>query len=90
VIVAACRAAGFEPEIAFRTDDALATQSLVAAGLGVSLSSPWLQEMLRDDVVLRPLADPVPTREISAVAATPTSPAAKLLLELARTSALDH
>jgi len=90
VIVAACRAAGFEPEIAFRTDDALATQSLVAAGLGVSLSSPWLQEMLRDDVVLRQLSDPVPTREISAVAATPTSPAAELLLELARTSALDH
>lgn len=90
VIVNACRAAGFEPQIAFTTDDALATQSLVAAGLGVSLSSPWLGEMLRDDVVLRPLAEPVPTRDVSAIAAAPVSPAAELLLELARASMLDH
>jgi DNA-binding transcriptional LysR family regulator len=31
-----CRAAGFTPEIAFETDDYVAVQSLVAAGLGVS------------------------------------------------------
>jgi DNA-binding transcriptional LysR family regulator len=84
LIVAACRAAGFEPQVAFRTDDALATQSLVAAGLGVSMSSPWLAPMLRDDVVLRSLAEPAPRRRISAVAASPTSPTGELLIELAR------
>jgi DNA-binding transcriptional LysR family regulator len=90
VIVAACRAAGFDPQIAFTTDDALATQSLVAAGLGVSLSSPWLEPMLRDDVVLRPVTDPAAMREVSALVAAPTSPAAALLLEFARASALDE
>jgi DNA-binding transcriptional LysR family regulator len=84
VIVAACQRAGFEPRIAFETDDALATESLVAAGFGVSLSSPWLAAALRDDVVLRPLAPPTPTRRLQAVIAEPSGPPARLLLELAR------
>jgi DNA-binding transcriptional LysR family regulator len=84
VIAAACRKSGFEPEIAVTTDDVLATQSLVAAGLGVSLSSPWETAVLRRDVVLRPLVEPVPRRQISAAIALPSSPAADLLLGLAR------
>jgi DNA-binding transcriptional LysR family regulator len=84
VIATACRLAGFEPRIAFETDDALATESLVGAGLGVSLSSPWLAAALRDDVVLRPLAPPVPTRRVDAVIADPPGPGARLLLDLAR------
>lgn len=84
VILAACRQAGFEPRVALESDDALASQSLVAAGLGVSLSSPWLVAALRDDVVLRPLAPPVPTRRVQAVVADPVGPGARLLLELAR------
>ncbi len=35
-LVAACEAAGFTPDIAFETDDYVAVQALVAAGLGVS------------------------------------------------------
>jgi DNA-binding transcriptional LysR family regulator len=35
-LVATCAAAGFAPAIAFATDDYVAAQSLVAAGLGVS------------------------------------------------------
>jgi DNA-binding transcriptional LysR family regulator len=84
VIVTACREAGFEPRVAFETDDALATQSLVAAGLGVSLSSPWLDVALRPDVVLRELAPPAPLRRIQAVLAEPAGPGARLLLEHAR------
>jgi DNA-binding transcriptional LysR family regulator len=84
VIAAACHAAGFEPRVTFETDDPLATQSLVAAGLGVSLTTPWLAAALRADVVLRPLAAPGPARRVSAVIAEPASPGARLLLELAR------
>lgn len=35
-LLAACRDAGFTPDIAFETDDYVAVQALVAAGLGVS------------------------------------------------------
>ncbi|WP_020667078.1 LysR family transcriptional regulator [Amycolatopsis nigrescens] len=38
-LVAACAAAGFSPEIRFETDDYVAVQALVAAGLGVSMLS---------------------------------------------------
>jgi DNA-binding transcriptional LysR family regulator len=87
VIAAACRAAGFEPSVAFETDDPLATQSLVAAGLGVSLTTPWLRAAQRDDVVLLPLAEPAPARRVSAVVAEPAGPGATLLLDLAREAA---
>ncbi len=35
-LVRTCRAAGFDPDIAFTTDDYVAVQALVAAGLGVT------------------------------------------------------
>jgi len=87
VIVAACQAAGFEPRIAHQTDDPLAIQSLVAAGIGVSLTTPWLAAALRRDVVLRPLTPPAPSRRLQAVLATPAGPGARLLLELAHEAA---
>jgi len=83
VIVAACQAAGFQPRIAHQTDDPLAIQSLVAADLGVSLTTPWLAAALRRDVVLRPLTPPAPSRRLQAVVAMPAGPGARLLLELA-------
>jgi DNA-binding transcriptional LysR family regulator len=84
VILNACRAAGFEPRIAFETDDALAIQGLVAAGLGVSLTSPWILPVLRSDVALLPLARPAPVRRVLAAIAEPAGPGARLLLDLAR------
>lgn len=87
VIADACRAAGFEPRVAHETDDALAIQGLVGARLGVSLTTPWMADGLRADVVLRPLAPPVPTRRVSAIVADPAGPGARLLLELARAAA---
>jgi DNA-binding transcriptional LysR family regulator len=84
VIVAACRQAGFEPQITYETDDPLAIQSLVAAGLGVSLTTPWLATALRKDVELRPLTPPAPSRHVQAVTAKPAGPGASLVLELAQ------
>ncbi|MGD0167674.1 MAG: LysR family transcriptional regulator [Gaiellaceae bacterium] len=83
IIVNACIAAGFDPNVIFETDDPLATQSLIAAGLGVSLSSPWASVALRDDVVLKPLAPPAPTRRVRALVADPPGPGARILLDLA-------
>src|SRR3954451_19227167 len=87
VISTACQRAGFEPRVAFETDDALTTQSLVAAGLGVSMSSPWLEQARRDDVGLVPLAPPVPTRRLQAAVPDPPGPASALLLKLAKNAA---
>ncbi len=56
-LVEACRLRGFEPAFAHRIDSFAVTQGLVAAGLGVSLVPRLAIVPLRDDVVVRPLAD---------------------------------
>jgi DNA-binding transcriptional LysR family regulator len=88
ILPAACRAAGFEPRIAFRTDDITALQGFVAAGLGVALISQLALPLARDDVVVHPLR-PVLSRSVSVVLprfARP--PAVEAMLEvLAMTSA---
>ena len=55
-----CRAAGFEPRIAFESDDPLATRGIVAAGLAVSLvPSLTKDDTARDrNVRVLPLSDP--------------------------------
>lgn len=61
------RAEGFEPRIAFATDDYVTVQSLVAAGLGVAvLPGLAIQAARRDDVRMVALP-PAATRRISAV-----------------------
>ncbi len=65
-LVDACAAAGFTPEITFATDDTLAVQGLVAAGLGVSVTPRlMLAAARRPDVVALPL-EPAMHRSISA------------------------
>jgi DNA-binding transcriptional LysR family regulator len=59
VLPAACRAAGFEPRIAFRTDDITALQGFVAAGLGVAVISQLALPLSRDDLVVRRLHPPL-------------------------------
>jgi molybdate transport repressor ModE-like protein len=58
--------AGFEPRIDFATDDYLTVQSLIAAGLGVSLLPALaLCSARRDDVVVRPVVgQPARTVEV--------------------------
>jgi molybdate transport repressor ModE-like protein len=62
-----CAAAGFTPEIALATDDYIAVQRLVSAGLGVALLPDLVtSRLVLPDVAIRPLAEP-PGREIAAV-----------------------
>ena len=65
VFLRACAAAGFEPRIAFHSDDYLAIQGFVAAGMGVALMPLLAIVGIRDDVVVRPLVRP-PVRRIIA------------------------
>ena len=55
-----CRAAGFEPRIAFESDDPLATRGIVAAGLAVSLVPSLTKDDTARDRHVRvlPLRDP--------------------------------
>lgn len=55
VLPAACRVAGFEPKIVFRSDDHMAVQGFVAAGLGVAVVPQLTVPTARPDIVIRPL-----------------------------------
>lgn len=62
-----CRAAGFEPRVAFESDDYLTVQGLVAAGVGVALIPSLGLAAYRPDVAIRPVAGTPPKRDIVAV-----------------------
>jgi DNA-binding transcriptional LysR family regulator len=55
VLPAACRAAGFEPKIVFRSDDHMAVQGSVASGLGVAVMPELTVPTARRDIAIRPL-----------------------------------
>ena len=67
LITRACAIAGFEPRIAFQTDDYTAMQGFVAAGVGVSLIAELGLTSIRDDIVVRSLGRETPVREVFAV-----------------------
>jgi molybdate transport repressor ModE-like protein len=58
-----CRDAGFEPNMAFETDETLAAQALVAAGVGVTMLPRLALTTIHPGVVARRLTDP-PARRI--------------------------
>jgi DNA-binding transcriptional LysR family regulator len=60
-----CREAGFEPRVAFETDETQAAQALVAAGVGVTLLPRLALATLHPGVDSRPLSDG-PVRSILA------------------------
>jgi molybdate transport repressor ModE-like protein len=66
-----CRAAGFEPQIAFESDDPLATRGIVSAGLAVTLvPSLTKEDTARDrNVRVLPLRDPPRRLVVAATAA---------------------
>ena len=66
ILLRACNAAGFEPRIAFHSDDYLAITGFVAAGMGVSLIPDLALLAVRDDVAIRSLATRAPVRTIQA------------------------
>jgi DNA-binding transcriptional LysR family regulator len=64
VVLAACRSAGFEPEVGFETDDYNVMQGFIAAGLGATLLPDLVLPTLRSDLVLRPTDPPAPQRRV--------------------------
>jgi DNA-binding transcriptional LysR family regulator len=80
----ACLAAGFEPRIAFRSDDYNVVQGLVAAGVGVSLLPSLALANMREDIVVRSLGQRAPARNIAAatLAGRYRSPATEAMLAI--------
>jgi DNA-binding transcriptional LysR family regulator len=82
-VVRSCHAAGFEPNVAFESDDYQTVQGLVAAGVGVALIPELaLNPAVREDIAIRALSPGPPVRQV--VAATPAGsrllPAAPAML----------
>lgn len=90
VFLEACRAAGFEPDVTFQSDDYNAIQGFVAAGQGVALIPDLALVNVRDDIVVRSVTGPAPVRRILAATteASRRSPATLAMLDtLERVSA---
>lgn len=64
----ACNAAGFDPNVAFESDDHNVLLGLVAAGVGVSLLPNLALKLPHPGVEIRPVAGPDLMREIFAAA----------------------
>jgi DNA-binding transcriptional LysR family regulator len=84
IFLRACERAGFEPRIAFNSDDYLAIQGFVAAGMGVSFIPDLALVTVRDDVVIRELTPRAPERHIVAgvLAGGYRSPATVAMLDI--------
>ncbi len=65
-----CHDVGFEPRVAFESDDYNVIQGFVAAGLGVTLLPDLALANLRDDIVVRPTEPEAPTRRVWAATRT--------------------
>ena len=84
LISQACAMAGYQPRIAFETDDYTAMQGFVAAGVGVSLIAELGLRIVRDDIVVRDLGRDTPVRQIYAatLAEGYRAPATQAMLEI--------
>jgi DNA-binding transcriptional LysR family regulator len=84
VLLRACQHAGFEPRIAFNSDDYYAMQGFVAAGVGASFIPDLALMSVRDDIVIRSLGARPPVRQILAATLKDSfcSPAKQAMLEV--------
>jgi DNA-binding transcriptional LysR family regulator len=85
-VVRSCLSAGFEPRVAFESDDYQTVQGLVAAGVGVALIPELALSVVREDIAIRPISPAPPTRSVIAVAPAgarlvPAAPAMLGILE---------
>jgi DNA-binding transcriptional LysR family regulator len=64
VVKQACREAGFDPRIAFESDEYQVLQAYVAAGLGFTLLPDLALPALRGDLVVRPTVPEAPKRQV--------------------------
>jgi DNA-binding transcriptional LysR family regulator len=74
-VVRCCHAAGFEPNVAFESDDYQTVQGLVAAGVGVALIPELALSVVREGIAIRGLSPSPPVRQV--IAASP--PGARLV-----------
>jgi DNA-binding transcriptional LysR family regulator len=88
-VVRSCHAAGFEPRVAFESDDYLTVQGLVAAGVGVALIPTLALESVREDIAIRAVHPRSPVRRV--LAATPRGtammPAVTTMIDVLRGAA---
>jgi DNA-binding transcriptional LysR family regulator len=84
ILQRACEVAGFEPRLAFQSDDYVAIQGFVAAGVGVCFIPDLALVAVRDDVVIRRLEGRAPVRHVLAatLAGGFVSPAAAAMLDI--------
>ena len=84
IFLRSCQLAGFEPRIAFNSDDYFAMQGFVAAGVGASFIPDLALVSVRDDIVVRSLGKRPPVRVIWAATLKDSycSPAREAMLEI--------
>ena len=82
-VVATCLRAGFEPTVAFESDDFDTVQGLVAAGVGVALIPRLALNHVHPGVAVRELATGEPIRQVSvATVGDAVAPAARSMIEI--------
>jgi DNA-binding transcriptional LysR family regulator len=84
IVLRACQQAGFEPRIAYSSDDYFAIQGLVASGMGVALVPGLALASSRDDVAVRPLRGRPPYRRIGAVVPADATGPVTIMLDCLR------
>jgi DNA-binding transcriptional LysR family regulator len=86
VLVRACERAGFEPRVAFESDDYTTIQELVGAGVGSALLPDLALCPRHEAVVLRSLGSDGPSRDVQAATRPGAfrSPAAEAMLAILR------
>jgi DNA-binding transcriptional LysR family regulator len=84
IFLRACQSAGFEPRVSFQSNDYLAIQGFVAAGMGVSFIPDLALVSVRDDIAIRSLGGQPPVRRIMAATLSGSycSPARAAMLEI--------
>jgi DNA-binding transcriptional LysR family regulator len=85
-VIRSCLAAGFEPYVAFESDDYETIQGLVAAGVGVALIPRLALTRVHPGIVVRALAPRSPARKVTVatMAAPGVAPAAKSMIAVLR------
>jgi DNA-binding transcriptional LysR family regulator len=87
-VVRCCHSAGFDPAVAFESDDYQTVQGLVASGVGVALIPELALSVVREDIVVRALSPHPPGRRViaalprAASARTPLTPASTAMLRV--------
>jgi DNA-binding transcriptional LysR family regulator len=87
IVLRACKDAGFDPHVAYTSDDYFAIQGLVASGMGVALVPGLALASARSDVEVRALRGRPPYRRIGAVFPPDVSGPSQVMLDCMREAA---